>query len=304
VKEVLADREAGFAALLLARVFRKPVVVSARGSDVNQFADYPVIRWCLRYTLSRATRVIAVCQALKEAMIRLGIPGEKISVIPNGVDCGTFHPLSKDEARRRLGLTSRTTILSVGGLIPRKGFDLLIKALKILLDEVHQKELFLISVGEGPYRNELEKLVSSLHLSEHVRFVGAVPHQELYVWYNAADLFCLASSREGWPNVILESLACGTPVVATDIWGVPEIICSDEVGLLMKRDEHSIAETISRALKIPWRAEALVEYAKGHTWNKAARSIAYLFDSILDGRGGVSHNCGSDKGVVRTGLQK
>ena len=91
----------------------------------------------------------------------------------------------------------------------------------------------------GKLQRELEQLIDSLGLGEHVYLAGAIPHQELYFWYSAADLFCLASSREGWPNVVLEALASGTPVVATDIWGIPEIICSDKLGILTKRSERT-----------------------------------------------------------------
>jgi glycosyltransferase involved in cell wall biosynthesis len=276
----------GFAAVLLGRVLDRPVVVSARGSDINQFAAFPVIRRCLRFTLRRADKVIAVSQALKDAMTRLDIPGEKISVIPNGVDIGKFYPLSRDAARDRLNLPPGKMMLSVGGLTPTKRFDLLIKALKMLLDDYHEKDLYLVIVGEGKSRNQLKGLVSSLQLDDHVRFMGAIPHQEMYVCYSAADLFCLTSEREGWPNVILESLACGTPVVATNVGGVPEIIRSDEVGLLTKRNERDIAQTILRALHKPWRSESLVQYAQGQAWDKAAQALYHLFESVLAGRAG------------------
>jgi glycosyltransferase involved in cell wall biosynthesis len=271
----------GFAAVLLGRALRKPVVVSARGSDINQFAAFPLIRKCLQITLRRADKVIAVCQALKEAMIKLGTPEEKISVISNGVDTNKFRPMPKDEARTALGLPAGTMLLSVGGLIPRKGFDVLIRALKILIDEYHEKDLYLVIIGDGESRQDLGDLVAALELKDRVRFTGPVPHRDLYAWYSAADLFCLASDREGWPNVILESLACGTPVVATDIWGVPEILVSEEVGLLTKRDDRDIARTIANALSRPWRSESLATFARGHTWARAAQALDRLFREVL-----------------------
>jgi glycosyltransferase involved in cell wall biosynthesis len=279
----------GFAAVLLGRFFNKPVVVSARGSDINLYAKFPVIRRLLQYTLSKADRVISVCQALKQAMVQLRIPGDKICVIPNGVDTDKFYPVPKQETRSRLGLDpDRKIILSVGGMIPRKGFDLLIRAVKILIEKFHEKNITLIIVGDGTSRRSLEGLVSSLHLEGHVLFTGAILHQELYSWYSAADLFCLASSREGWPNVLLESIACGTPVVATDIWGIPEVICSDKVGLLTQRNEREIAEKIYLALKRPWQYDALIQYAREHSWAQAARLVSALFESVLEERGKLS----------------
>jgi glycosyltransferase involved in cell wall biosynthesis len=273
----------GFAAVLLGHLFRKPVIISARGSDINLFVEFPLIRWLLQYTLHKANKVIAVCQALKDAMVQLEIPQEKIWVIPNGVDMGKFHPFPKGDARKKLALPmDKRVILSVGGLIPRKGFDLLIKALKILFEELHQKNLYLVIVGEGKARKELEQLITSLHLSEYVRLVGDIPHQQLYLWYSAADLFCLASSREGWPNVLLESLACGTPVVAASVWGIPEVIRSEEVGLLTQRNERQLAEKLFLALNKTWRPEAIVRFAREQTWDRVAYTVFQAFTSALN----------------------
>ena len=103
--------------------------------------------------------------------------------------------------------------------------------------------------------------------------------------YSAADLFCLASSREGWPNVLLESLACGTPEVATSVGGIPEIICSDRIGLLTKQSEREVAEGVSLALKKSWLSDSIVQYAREHTWDRLARSVFHVFESVLDGVG-------------------
>ena len=272
----------GFAAVLLSRCFQRRVVVSARGSDINQFSRFPLIRRLLQYTLRRADKVIGVCQALKNAMVALKIPAEKITVVPNGVDHKKFYPASKNEARQRLRLPlDKRIILSVGGLIPRKGFDLIINALKLVSEESRVSDCFLVIIGEGPQRRALEILVRSRRLDDRVFFAGAIPHNELHVWYSAADLFCLASSREGWPNVLLESLACGTPVVAANIWGIPEIITSDEVGLLTDRTEDAIAEKIVLALRKQWQTESLLEHAKKHTWERTALGVLRVFRGLL-----------------------
>jgi len=275
----------GFAAVLLGSLFRKPVVVSARGSDINLYKEFPLIRRLLQYTLGKADRVIAVCQALKNEMIRLGVPPEKVAVIPNGVAPGKFYPIPKNKARNRLRLpVDRKLILSVGELIPRKGFDLLIQAVKLLSNECRRETPHLVIIGEGRMRQKLKRLISSLHLEESVYLVGAIPHEELHLWYSAADLFCLASSREGWPNVVMESLACGTPVVATSVWGTPEIIQSDRVGILTKRSPREIAANISLALSKSWQADELVEYTSEHTWERVARSVFHEFKLVLDGK--------------------
>ena len=272
----------GFAAVLLGWYFRKPVVVSARGSDINQYANLPLIRQMLRYTLGKAQSVIAVCQALKDAMIELGIAPEKIIVIPNGVDRGKFFPVPQAAARKSLGLPAdKRIILSVGGLVPRKGFDVLIKALSRLTGAKPAGDFYLAIVGDGPLRADLEQLAASLGLGEYVRLVGSVPHEQLYSWYSAADLFCLVSDREGWPNVLLESLACGTPVVATNIWGVPEIIRSETVGLLTERTEQAVAAALARAFETRWVADDVTAYAMQHSWERAAQSVRGVFESAL-----------------------
>jgi teichuronic acid biosynthesis glycosyltransferase TuaC len=272
----------GFAAVLLGVLFRKPVIVSARGSDISLYSTFPLIRKLLQYTLHKTNKIIAVCQALKDAIVSLGIPEEKIVVVPNGVDLAKFYRLPKDEARKRLGLPAdKKIILSVGGLIPRKGFDLLIQALNMMMIESNMTNLHLIIVGEGPSREDLTKLARSLGRSDAVQFTGAIPHENLYLWYSAADCFCLASSREGWPNVILESLACGTPVVAADIWGVPEVITSGAVGLLTGRTEYAIAEGLRVALRKKWSFDDLVEYASNHSWIRSASGVRDVFENTL-----------------------
>jgi len=276
----------GFAAMLLGHWFKKPVVVSARGSDINQYKDFRVIRKILKRTLLGADRVIAVSQALKDTMVRLGIPPERISVIPNGVDPDKFTPMSKQEARDALHLSGHRLILSVGNLTENKGMDLLVKALHILVYQRHRSDLRLAIVGDGPCQHVLADLVVSLNLLDHVILVGSVPHHELSRWYSAADVFCLASAREGLPNVVLEALACGTPVVATPVGGIPEVISSERVGLLARRDEHHLADTIAMALDRNWDRNTLVQHVSGWTWDHVATALQDVFESVVS-----RHDC-------------
>lgn len=263
----------GFAGVLLGRHFRKPVVVSARGSDINQYKKLPLIRRLLWFTLCNADRVIAVSHSLKESMVDLDIPEDKIAVIPNGVDLSKFKPLPREKAKRTLGLPDERIILSVGSLNQNKGFDLLIKAMRILADHLRMERTILVVIGDGPSRKLLIHLVTSLKLDDRVRLVGSVSHDALCLWYSAADVFCLASGREGLPNVILESLACGTPVVATAVGGIPEIITSDTFGFLTQRDELSLAETVARALNRSWDREKLVRHVQERTWDRVAEAV-------------------------------
>ncbi len=273
----------GLAAVLLGWVFRKPVVVSARGSDINLYSQFPLIRRLLRCTLLQSDRVVAVSQRLKEAMMRIGVPDAKISVIPNGVDTEKFHPLVKSEARKRLNIAiDGDIVLSVGHLTPNKGFHLVIRAMKLLMQQRPQRNISLIIIGEGRCRRELEKMVAELGLDNHISFQGSVAHEQLLVWYSAADICCLASEIEGWPNVLLESLACGTPVIATAAGGIPEIIRSDRIGLLVDREESKISEAIDTGLNKQWRSGDLLDHARRHSWDCAAGAMRDIFQSVLN----------------------
>ena len=269
----------GFAAVLVGQLLKKPVIISARGSDVNLFRTFPVIQRLLRFSFLRAERVIAVSRALKDAILRLNIPEEKIEVIPNGVDLEKFKPIPTDEARQRLQLQGKSLLVSVGNLNPNKGFDKLIKSVRILSEQDNQKDIHLVIIGEGALLKSLQGLVHSLGLEEHVSFVGEVPHEDLFLWYSAADVFCLASGREGWPNVLLEAMACSKPVVATSVGGIPEIVSSNELGVLVKRNEMEIARGISKALSKEWNSQEIRKYAETHTWNRVTESLEETFRS-------------------------
>jgi glycosyltransferase involved in cell wall biosynthesis len=276
----------GFAAVLLARWFNRPVVITARGSDINRDRHFRSIRRLLRFTLRRANKVIAVSHALKEAITALDVPTEKIVVIPNGVDTDTFRPHPRDIAKSRLGLASKEVVLSVGNLNENKGGEILIKAAKRLVAQLGRTNLLVVLVGDGPCQRKFGRLISSLHLDAHVRLAGAVPHHELPAWYSAADVVCLPSGQEGLPNVLLESLACGTPVVATAVGGIPEVISSDRVGLLVSRNERSLAEALLSALSRTWDRSALVQHVSKWTWDSTARSLEQLLGAVHNnGRG-------------------
>ena len=271
----------GFAAALLGRWFNKPVVISARGSDINLYAQMPMVRPLLRFALSHAAGIVAVSDALKSVMVRLGVDADRIAVIPNGVDTQKFAPMSKEEARRRLGLNEGTYLLAVGNLTENKGFHLLIQALQLLRTRQHLTNLSLLIVGDGPMRRELEQLAESLHVQEQVTFAGRVAHEQLHLWYSAADLFCLASAREGWPNVLMEAMACGLPIVATCVGGVPEIVSSEAIGLMTRRDHKDLAQTILQALQRPWRSEVLRQHAASYSWTRVAHELLGLFANVV-----------------------
>lgn len=274
----------GFAGVLLGRLSNKPVIITVRGSDINHFTKFFLRRKMIAYALKKASRVIAVSKNMGDKVSQLGVEKSKIVVIPNGVAIDKFYPLEQNSAREKLGLSKgKKIILSIGRLGYPKRYDHIIEAIKILVMHKNENKLLLIIVGEGEYREQLQNHVEVLGLHEHVKFVGSKPNEELVDWYNAADVFCLASSSEGWPNVILESLACGTPVIAYAVGGVPEILRSETYGILVrKRNPMRLAEVLCNALKKTWDTEEILKYAQSNTWDSVAHHVHSTFQSVIE----------------------
>ncbi len=271
------------AGVLLGKIFKRPVAVSARGTDINDFPKYRTIRPFIKYTLASADRVISVCKALKNAMVEIGCDDEKVHVIPNGIDVDKFYIIDTKRARLGLNLDEKEKIiLSVGGLISRKGHHLTINAMKEIIEAEPYARLYI--AGKGEQEDALRHLVLQKGLEGYVTFLGHVPNKQLIQWYNAADVFCLASSREGWANVIMESMACGLPVVATKVWGAPEIITNSKVGLLVERNVKSIAENLIKALGKTWEKPLIRSHVEKRTWHVVADEVKSVFKHVLAGR--------------------
>jgi teichuronic acid biosynthesis glycosyltransferase TuaC len=270
----------GFAAALIGKLLGLPVVVSARGTDMNLFPSFRMIRPLIRWTLENVAGSIAVCTALKTSMVEVGLPAEKVQVIGNGVDPARFQAIDQSEARRAVGVPeSKLMLVAVGSLIPRKGYQFLLPAIAKITGEFPEVVLYI--VGEGEARKKLEAQSETLGIRNRVVLVGNRPNEELKNWYSAAQVSCLVSSREGWPNVLLESMACGTPVVATGGWGVPEIITSVELGIIVDQNVESIAAGLRTALRRKWNPEILIRHSQGRNWDVVASEVEeYLQDSF------------------------
>lgn len=266
----------GVAAVMLGQTFGKPVTVTARGTDINLIPKNVLPRRVIRWAAQRSGANIAVCQALKDAMVELGIDPETVTVLRNGVDLEQFHPVDGAAYRDASGLTS-PVLLSVGGLITRKGHDLIIRALADLPGAT------LLIAGSGPEETRLRALADTLGLADRVRFLGPVPHDSLREIYSAANCLVLASDREGWPNVLLEAMACGTPVAATNIWGTPEVVARPEAGrLIMERTPAAIAETVKAVLADPPDPAATRAYAETFSWDATTRGQIDIFRRLTN----------------------
>jgi len=268
----------GTAAVRLGRELGLPVVLSARGTDLNLYPRLPGIAALIRSNLAACDHLICVCDPLKREALALGVPEGKISVIGNGVDADRFRRGDRAAARARLGLPQEATvILSVGHLTERKGFHLLVEACARL----GRADVVVVVAGEGPERGTLERLADSCGLGPRARFPGAIPNEDLPNWYQAANLFALASSREGWPNVLCEAQACGLPAVATDVWGIPEILCQETLGLLVReRSVEGLRAGLEEALVREWDRDHIETVGRSRTWDRVADELGPIFAKL------------------------
>ena len=265
----------GVAAVWLGRQFGIPVCVTGRGTDLNLIPEYTSPRRMIIDAAKHADGLITVCQALKERLVELGPTPDAITVLRNGVDLERFKPINRTESRKSLGCTRRT-LGSVGLLIDRKGHHHVIQAMMDLPDTD------LLIIGEGPEKASLLRLAERSGVADRVRFLGLMNQCQLMNAYNAMDALVLASSREGWANVLLEAMACGTPVVASSVWGTPEVVSSPEAGVLMNSlDQQGVVEGVNR-LFANYPDRALTRgYAERFSWEATTRGQIELFSSIL-----------------------
>jgi glycosyltransferase involved in cell wall biosynthesis len=269
----------GVAAVHLARALGVPCILTARGSDINLLPQHALVRRQIVSALRGADAVVAVSGALAAAMRKLGAPPEKIHVIPNGIDRDLFHYGDRSAARQKLGIYSdERMLLSVGNLNELKGHALVVEAVARLQSRGIRASYHIVGAGEEESR--LEEKIASLGLEGSVHLQGAIANERLRPWYQAASLFVLASSREGWPNVLNEALACGTPVVATKVGGVPEIIRHGENGLLMERSVEAIADAIAFGLEREWDRTALAAVAARTSWGDVAERLMELLSRL------------------------
>ena len=265
----------GVVATWLGRRFGLPVTITARGSDVTEIPQYRLPRFLLRRAFAAADAVITVSAGLRETVVALGVPDAKVTVLRNGVDLDGFRPVDREAARAALGLTG-PTILSVGHLIERKGHELVIEALTGL------PGWRLVIVGSGPEREALQTLAARRDVAERVCFAGQVPHAELPRYYTAADMLVLASAREGWANVLLESMACGTPVLASPIPGNPEVVQERAAGLVMtERSARAVVAAVLDLAANPPERAATRAYAERFGWAATSQGQLDLFRAIL-----------------------
>ncbi len=270
----------GVAIAILARLFNIPFTMTARGTDINLLPSYTLAKKMIQYVIKRAKQNLAVCQALSQTINRLSaVPHSTSITVRNGVDLQLFSFCDHEkqqQLRAQYGIPKNQKVaVSVGWLIERKGQYLTLQALQ------RHEDLYLYLIGEGAMRNALYEQAHDLGIANRVHFIGSVSQQELAQWFGIADISILASSREGWANVLLESMACGTPVVATNIWGTPEIITHQEVGQLVERTPSAIAKGITALLDNPPIRKQVRQHAQQFSWDESCDQLYVIFHNII-----------------------
>jgi len=244
----------GFATVMAAKLLKIPVVTHSLGCDINEFSQYPSRRFFIKLALKMADFNISVSEELKQKTISLGSSPEKSISIMNGVNGKLFTPSNKKNIRNKLNLpTDKTLFLYAGNFNVEKGLEVLLRAFSLIHHE--NPEARLVIVGSGPLENHINLVVSELNIADKLLFVGRVDHKDIADYLSAVDFLCLPSLREGCPNIVLESLSSGTPVLASRVGAVPEMLASEDqvLGLLAEpNDINDLSKILSQSLTMDW----------------------------------------------------
>lgn len=259
-----------------------PVVVTVQGSDVFQVTQYPGGAWLTRLILNRCDRITALTHSLKESAVKAGISAEKLDIIPNGVHSAEFTPSISDTGENRT--RREPLILFVGSLIERKGATYLLDALPMVLSAFPSVRAVLI--GTGPEEAKLRQQTKTLGIAHCVDFLGFLPQAEIQVWMRRARLFALPSLEEGQGVVLIEALASGTPVVASDVDGIKEVITPEVGQLVAPRDPAALATALKTLLgeEELWSQmshDARLRAVCYYDWDLIAQRYITLYESLL-----------------------
>lgn len=259
-------------------IHHKPFIVTVQGSDIFQAAQIPVFKGVTRHVLQKADQVVALSGALAAASIQLGISDSKVKVVPNGVDITQF--TLPDESLRK------PVILFVGSLIERKGVRYLIDAFRLIM--ASHPDYSLVVIGEGPQRESLEKLAADFPEGK-VAFLGALSQAEIKRWMQTARVFVLPSLEEGQGVVLVEALACGTPCVASNVGGIPDVIIPEVGGLVPPRDSKALADAIDETIvDLPnWQLmsrNARSRAENTYNWDRIASEIVQIYRQVINDR--------------------
>lgn len=271
----------GVGSYMISQKLKKPIVIQAMGSDINLATRYFLRKKLISWALRNSSGVIAKTRDLKERVKNMGVPCGHISLVPNGVDAELFLTSDKKRCRQRLGLNlQQKIILFVGNLEPVKGIERLLDAFTMVSSA--RKDVSLIVIGDGSLKKRLQKKSQGMPFDGRIKFMGRKKHEEIPFWLSACDILCLPSLNEGCPNVILESLACARPVVATKTGGIPELINSESLGILVEPGNvRSLANGLLKGLDRNWSEDLLRNRVSNFSWKQSASLVFNTLQAAL-----------------------
>lgn len=254
-----------------------PVVSVAQGSDVHRYLMMPMRRRAILEMCKRSRAIVTRSRDLENRLKAVGVDASRLHTVYNGVDTDLFRPSSKKVARRLLGIPDAERLfLFVGNFLPVKGIELLLDAFAIIARR--HAHVCLALVGGGPLEQCLRKQAETLGILNRLRFVGRQPPVEVARWMQATDAVCLSSHNEGVPNVVLEAVSSGRPMVSTDVGGIAEIIepTMTRRFLVSGRSATTYSDAMNEALEAPPDEVELHERAMQYSWKNCAQSYLNL----------------------------
>ena len=274
----------------LARDASCPLIAIVTGSDMNELAQRPPLRGQIREALLQASSIIAVSRGLRDKVLELGIAADRIIVQHNGVDGARFVVRNRQEARERLGVPETVPLVCfIGNLVFEKGPDILVDAFGRIATSLKSGRLAFI--GDGPIRQILTNRAAALGIGERVSFLGRLPPDDVATWLAASNVLCLPSRREGCPNVVLECLASGRPVVASAVGGVPELLSERNGVIVAPDDPAALGAALICAMQRSWDPEDLRASVPSLTWDDFSRTIYDEAATALGKRGSAIRSC-------------
>jgi len=271
----------GYVGVRLSEVFDVPVVITLHENSPHLGAILSRLRSHAVYTWRKADMLIRVNKRDIDTFLKYGVDANRIVYVPNGYDPKKFQHIPQKIAREYLNLNENTRVLfNLARLYPEKGHKYLISAMKLLLTK--RADVHCYIGGIGPLKKQLTRQIKEMTLESYVTLLGYIPNNQLSYWMNAAELFVLPSLSEGNPTVMFEALGIGLPFIGTSVGGIPDIIISEEYGLLCPpADPKCLAEKILIGLDREWDREKIRDYARQFTWDNIARQVYQVYRRVL-----------------------
>lgn len=271
---------AGYAAVQVKKKYNKPLVITGHGYDIYKLPlRSERFKKEIVKVFNSADQVLTVSEKNNEYLKDMGV--NNVKVFPNGYTTDLFHFKEKEPCREKLGLPmDKKIIITIGNLETVKGYEYLVKALDIVKEK--NPNFLCLHIGAGSLEGKIKSMVSERGLDKYITFLGRIPHNKLVDYFGASDFFVSSSLAEGNPTVMFESLGCGKPFIGTKVGGVPEIISSQEYGLLCDSgDEKALAENILQALDKDWNTEKILSYAEEFSWENICKNIEGVYKDLL-----------------------